>query len=77
MTSKNITGKTIKIIRESKKISQEQLAARLNVLGLDIDQTIISKIETQIREITDYEVEAIANALGVNIEDLFNKENSL
>lgn len=73
MLEKNITGKKIKLIRESKKITQEQLAARINIYGVEFDQTIVSKIENQIREVADYEVKLIANALGVNVEDLFDE----
>lgn len=73
MLERNVTGKQIKQIRKSKKITQEQLVARLNVQGLEIDQTMISKIEEQIRKVSDYEVKAIAVALGVCIEDLFKE----
>lgn len=71
MLERNIIGKQIKKIRQLKGITQEQLAARLNIQGLEIDQTIISKIEEQIRGIQDYEVKAIAIALCVTIDDLF------
>lgn len=71
MLEKNIIGKQIKLIRQLKCITQEQLAARLNIQGIEIDQTMISKIEEQIRGISDYEVKAFAIALGISIEDLF------
>lgn len=71
MLERNVTGKQVKLIRQSRGITQEQLAARLNVQGVDIDQTMISKIEEQIRGVSDYEIKALAVALDVNIEDLF------
>lgn len=71
VNERNITGKKIKSIRLCKKITQEQLAARLHVQGLNMDRTNISRIERQSRELYDYEVKAIANALNVNIDDLF------
>lgn len=73
MIEKNIIGKQIRLIRLSKKITQEQLAARLNVQGIEIDQTMISKIEDQVRGIPDYEVRAFAIALCVNIDELFKQ----
>lgn len=73
MLGKNITGEKIKSIRESKGITQDQLAARINIYGFEFDQTIVSKIENQVRQVTDYEVKLIANALGVKVEDLFDK----
>lgn len=71
---RNLTGKNIQAIRLNRKISQEQLAAKLNLLGINIDQTIISRIENQTREILDYEIKYIADILEVNIEDLFKIE---
>ncbi|MFT8315515.1 MAG: helix-turn-helix transcriptional regulator [Clostridium sp.] len=70
---RNITGKNIQTIRMNRKISQEQLAAKLNLLGINIDQTIISRIENQTREILDYELKGIAIALHITIEDLFKE----
>ncbi|WP_074042298.1 helix-turn-helix domain-containing protein [Desnuesiella massiliensis] len=72
MLVKNITGKRIKKLRRYKKVTQLQLAARLNLLGIDFDQTTISKIENQTRVLLDYEIKAIAQALGVDINDLFD-----
>jgi transcriptional regulator with XRE-family HTH domain len=72
MLERNIIGKQIKIIRLSKEITQKQLAARLNINGIEIDQTMISKIEEQVRGIQDYEIKIFAIVLGVTIEDLFS-----
>jgi transcriptional regulator with XRE-family HTH domain len=71
--NRNIIGKKINLIRKQKEITQEQLAARLNVQGIEIDRPMISKIEIQTREILDYEIKGIATALGVTIEDLFKE----
>jgi transcriptional regulator with XRE-family HTH domain len=68
---KNILGKRIRFIRTRKRITQEQLAARLHVQGINMDRSNISRIEHQTRIITDYEVFGIANALGVSILDLY------
>jgi transcriptional regulator with XRE-family HTH domain len=71
MLERNIIGKRIKIIRLSKEITQKQLAARLNIYDIEIDQTMISKIEEQVRGIQDYEIKIFALVLDVTIEDLF------
>ena len=73
LETRNIIGKRINLIRKQKKVTQEQLTARLNVQGIEIDRPMISKIEKQTREILDYEIKAIAIALGVTIEDLFEE----
>lgn len=74
MDNRNIIGKRIKEIREQKNLTQEQLAARLNVLGIRIDRPMITRIENQTRYLLDYELYAISEALKVNIEEFFIKE---
>jgi transcriptional regulator with XRE-family HTH domain len=71
--NRNITGKMIKFIRVNKHISQYELANKLSLVGINMDQTIISRVENQTRELLDYEVKAIADVLEVNVEDLFNE----
>jgi len=55
MSDRNIIGHNIKHFRKLKNLTQEELAAKLNVLGLSIDRPMISRIECQSREITDIE----------------------
>ncbi|MFZ5969402.1 MAG: helix-turn-helix domain-containing protein [Bacillota bacterium] len=73
MQKRNVLGRKIKEMRKKKGITQEQLTARLNIQGIEIDQSRVSKIESQIRPIFDYQIEGFAKALGVSIEELFNK----
>lgn len=74
MNTRNITRKKIRSVRKLKGITQEQLAARLNVQGIDINGPMISKIENETREVLDYEIKEIAIALGVPIEYLFDEQ---
>ncbi|WP_049765237.1 helix-turn-helix domain-containing protein [Alkaliphilus metalliredigens] len=76
MGNRNIIGKNIKRLRELKFITQEQLAARLNIQGIEVDRPMISRIESQTRSLLDYEILGIAKALGVSINDLFEGTNS-
>ncbi|EHK2427155.1 helix-turn-helix transcriptional regulator [Clostridium perfringens] len=71
MENKNIIGYNIKLIRKSKNISQKQLVAKLNLLGLAIDEPKLSRIEHLKRPVLDYEVLAIAKALDTSISSLF------
>ncbi len=71
MHQRNVIGHNIKSIRESKKISQEQLIARLHIQEIDIDQPMLSRIENKTRHILDFEIISIAKALGIKIEELF------
>ncbi|MBS4957668.1 MAG: helix-turn-helix transcriptional regulator [Clostridium sp.] len=71
MSNRNIIGSNVKLLRKRLGITQEDLAARLNILEIDIDRPMISKIENSSREVLDYEVKALAIALKVSINDLF------
>ena len=63
----NISGEKVRAVREGAGISQEQLAARLQLAGLNITQKAVSRIETGDRIVADYELEYLANALGVTV----------
>ena len=67
----NIIGKNIQKIRKEKKITQEDLCARMQVMGYQINRSNISKLENGKRFISDFEVLGFSNALKVNILDLF------
>ena len=42
---KNVIGKVLARIRTERGLSQSELAAKMQVLGVNIDQQMISKIE--------------------------------
>lgn len=73
VVSKNVIGSRIREARyrAGRKISQVELAARLQASGIDLDPSAISRIENQERLITDIEVVAICAVLGVAVETLF------
>jgi transcriptional regulator with XRE-family HTH domain len=52
-------------------VTQEELVARLQALGVDIDQPALSRIETGDRQVTDVEILGICEALGVGVPELF------
>jgi transcriptional regulator with XRE-family HTH domain len=62
----NISGARIRLAREQRKIGQVELAAALKVdFRLALDQSDISEIERCARGVKDFELDAIARALGV------------
>ena len=73
---KNICGEQIAKIRGSKIpiVTQEQLTAKVQSLGLDIDRAAIAKIETKQRRVYDYEVVIFAKALKVSTSYLLGDE---
>lgn len=60
----NISGERVRAARERAGISQERLAYKIQIAGLDITQKAISRIETGDRIVADYELEYLADALG-------------
>ena len=72
MKKRNWIGSNLKKIRILNGLSKEQLIAQLNLLGLDLDRTSLSRIENQNREVYDYELVYFSKALKVNIVDLYD-----
>lgn len=68
---RNFIGKNIKKFRIDRNLSQENLTGKLNILGLNIDRSALSRIENQQRELYDYEIFFFSKALGINVELLF------
>lgn len=66
----NIVGKRICELRKQQKLSQEELAIKMQLNNIEISQKVISRIEKQERFVTDYELLAFSQVLGVNIYDL-------
>jgi len=67
--AKNIVGSRVRQARRTAKprITQLDLVARLQLVGLSIDQSGLSKLENGRRPVTDIEVVALARALKVSV----------
>ena len=70
----NASGEQVRSCREAAGLSQEQLAAKLQLAGLNLGQKAISRIETGERIVADFELEYLADALGVTIYHLLGQE---
>ena len=68
---KNLVGQRIRDARVRVELSQEQLMAQLQWLGVDIDQTALSRIENAERHITDIEIVALCKILKLDAGELF------
>jgi len=79
MARRNIIGERVRLARERAKprITQVDLAARLQIEGLRLERVAISKIETGYREVTDVEAIAIAKALGVTVSWLLGESEEI
>lgn len=67
---KNIIHRHLVQVREKQGISQQNLAEKLQVLGVSIDQQAISKIELDKRIVTDYELICICKVLEIDVQKL-------
>ena len=70
----NLAGARVKEARLRLALSQEELAVKLQLLGLQIGQMAVSRIETGKRLIPDFELPLLAEALGVTTDWLLGKE---
>lgn len=66
----NIVGPQVRKMRDQQNMTQEALAARCGVLGWDLSRGTLSKIEAQLRCVTDTELRVLADALKVGLDDL-------
>lgn len=64
---KNLIGARIEAARRSRGMKQKELLAQLQVRGVDLNASALSKLEGQLRIVTDVELLAFAEILDVNV----------
>jgi HTH-type transcriptional regulator, cell division transcriptional repressor len=71
----NIVGRRVQEARLkfTPPLSQEELAARLELNGWKISRGTLAKIESGVQQVTDIEVMALSKALKVTADWLFDK----
>ena len=77
MQKKNIIGSHVRRARKASKITQRDLVAQLQLLGIKIDQAGLSKLENGNRPVTDIEIIAIAGILKVPVSRLFEESSDM
>ena len=70
----NLIGKNLKKFRKKKRLSQQMLSNKLELLGVYVCRGSISRIEDHSRTVTDIELFAIAKVLEIPITELFDTE---
>ena len=73
---KNLCGDKVRQARQKQRISQSDLAARLQVAGVIIERDSISRIEAGTRFVADYELKVIAEVLKVDIMLLLSPDET-
>lgn len=70
----NVCGKNVAKLRTDLKISQRELADRMQLVGIDLDKNAIQRIECGKRFVTDIEIIAFARIFNVTFEELLIAE---
>ena len=73
----NITGQKIMQIRKEKKMSQRKLAAKMQLLGYDVDHYFIRRVENGERFVNDIDLVIFARTLEVDIAQLISVDSDL
>lgn len=63
-------GQRIRLLREERKMTQEQLSAKLQVCGCDITRSALAKIEVGQRHLYIDELKLFKEILSVSYESL-------
>lgn len=65
--TKNLVGARVETARRSQGMKQKELLAQLQVRGVDLNASGLSKLEGQIRYVTDTELLALSQILNVSV----------
>ncbi len=68
--NKNVIHARLRYYRKLRGLTQEQLVAKLQVLNVNMDQQMLSRIENNRRIVTDYELACLCKVLNVTERDL-------
>ena len=66
--------KKLRMARLKRRITQSNLAARVQLEGITLERDSISRIEKGTRFVTDYELKTFSKILGVSMEWLTTED---
>ena len=72
---KNLVSSRLIDLRRQQNLSQRDLAHKLQLAGYDMDKNVITRIETNKRYVTDIELRALSQVLGVSYAYLIDGED--
>ena len=71
---KNLVGLKLHELREAKGMSQRDLEKAFQLIGYDIDQNVITRLETGRRKMTDMDMFAMMKVFEVTANELLESE---
>lgn len=60
-----------------KRMTQMELAAKIQLQGITLERDSISRIEIGTRFVTDYELKLFAKVLNVTVDDLLEEDDTM
>lgn len=72
--NKNMVGVRVTEARKKLSMKQVELLAKLQAEGVDISIPALSLLEGQKRPVSDFEINALSNVLGVSVDWLLGRE---
>ena len=72
--TKNLSGPRVRQLRQASGLSQEELMARLQLLGMDAERGVIKRIENGTRAVSDLELRLLAQFFKVSYSYLIDGE---
>lgn len=73
--NRNLIGARVELARKNQGMKQKELLAQLQVSGVDMSASGLSKLEGQVRHVTDFELVALADILSVSVNWLLGRED--
>ena len=67
---RNIVGAKIEQKRKSMGMKQKDLLTQLQIKGIDLNASGLSKLEVLLRYVTDFDLKSISEVLGMSYEEL-------
>lgn len=71
---RNIVGARIEQRRKVIGLKQKDLLTQLQIKGVDLNASGLSKLEGQLRYVTDFELKALSEVLNISVNDLLGIE---
>lgn len=67
---RNIVGAKIEARRKAINMKQKDLLTQIQIKGIDLNASGLSKLEGQLRNVSDFELKALSEILGVSVNEL-------
>ncbi len=71
---RNIIGAKVEARRKAINMKQKDLLTQLQIKGIDLNASGLSKLEGQLRYVTDFELKALAEVLDMTVNELLGIE---